>query len=332
MLPASATVQLLPAHKPTAVFAEESPTLSGYRATILADSVLSEAEAQRVTGTKEDRLVTFVLRFPRIVLSELNTHRVFSRNSASSRAKSLRTTLKEVMEEPYLPFVTENRRGMSGELMDDSQVARAHELILEERDATVAFCLKLLTGRPVTAEDVRREYETLVEDYYETVYRGEGTAESLNVHKQVVNRYLEPFMWHEAVVTSYYWENFFALRDHDDADPAIHALARVMAVALEASTPEVTKTHIPFFSQEFDGGLGLMEQCEASSARAAGVSFHSVVDKPARDALPLARRLLASRHLSPFEHAAISSSEREAVHGSPRNFGGGWIQYRSLVD
>lgn len=332
MLPASATAHLLPAARPTATFVESDLTLAGYSATILADSALSAAEAQRVEGTLEDRLATFVLRFPRVVLSELNTHRVLSRNSASSRAKSLRVTLKEVMEEPYLPFVTENRRGMSGELMEGAQVARAHEAILEQRDSTVAFCLKLLTGRAVTADDVRRDYESLVEDYYETVYRGEGTGSSINAHKQVVNRYLEPFMWHEAVVTSYYWSNFFELRDHEDADPAIHALARVMAVALESSTPKVTKTHIPFFSPEFDGELDLMAQCEASSARAAGVSYHSVVDKPARDALPLARRLLSARHLSPFEHAAISSSEREAVGGSPRNFGGGWIQYRSLVD
>ena len=33
-----------------------------------------------------------------------------------------------------------------------------------------------------------------------------------NVHKQWVNRLLEPYMWHTVIVTATEWENFFALR------------------------------------------------------------------------------------------------------------------------
>ena len=47
-----------------------------YHAEVLIDSVNPAGQ----------RLTTFVLRFPRFVLSEFNTHRMFSRNASSSRA------------------------------------------------------------------------------------------------------------------------------------------------------------------------------------------------------------------------------------------------------
>ena len=46
------------------------------KAVIAADSI----------NVKGKRITTFIVTMPRIVLAELNTHRVFSRNSASSRA------------------------------------------------------------------------------------------------------------------------------------------------------------------------------------------------------------------------------------------------------
>ena len=46
------------------------------KAEIVADSI-------NPTG---DGLTTYLLTFPKFILAELNTHRVFSKNSASSRA------------------------------------------------------------------------------------------------------------------------------------------------------------------------------------------------------------------------------------------------------
>ena len=45
-------------------------------ATIIADS----------KDVRGNRITTFVITFPRIVLAEFNTHRMLSKNSASSRA------------------------------------------------------------------------------------------------------------------------------------------------------------------------------------------------------------------------------------------------------
>ena len=36
--------------------------------------------------------------------------------------------------------------------------------------------------------------------------------------KQIVNRLLEPFMWHTVIVTATDYENFFALRAHEAAE------------------------------------------------------------------------------------------------------------------
>ena len=46
------------------------------------------------------RLTTFVLVFPRIVLAEFNTHRMLSRNSASSRAIPFEKMVKMVKKTP----------------------------------------------------------------------------------------------------------------------------------------------------------------------------------------------------------------------------------------
>ena len=53
-------------------------------AKIIADSTIRQGH----------RITTFLLTYPRFIHSELMTHRMFSRNSASSRAISLKKCLK----------------------------------------------------------------------------------------------------------------------------------------------------------------------------------------------------------------------------------------------
>ena len=50
------------------------------------------------------RITTFVLVFPRIVLAEFNTHRMLSRNSASSRAIPFEKMLQMVKSNPFIPI------------------------------------------------------------------------------------------------------------------------------------------------------------------------------------------------------------------------------------
>ena len=59
----------------------------------------------------------------------------------------------------------------------------------------------------------------------------------LKVHKQELNRLLEPFLWHTVVVTATEWQNFFELRCATNAQPEIRAAAMRMREAIDASRP-----------------------------------------------------------------------------------------------
>ena len=64
-------------------------------------------------GPNDARLTTFELTYPRMVHAELMTHRMFSRNSASSRAIPTEKLLARIEEDPVLPvWWGKNQSGM----------------------------------------------------------------------------------------------------------------------------------------------------------------------------------------------------------------------------
>lgn len=343
---------------------EAQQELQGYSVVIIADTLrpiapldfLNEKLVEdRLQILNPQRITTLVARFPRCILAEYNTHRVFSRNSASSRARSIKVVVREIMEDPYIPLFTENRKGMSGGLLDEAGQARARVSWLDARDSAVAAVLNMLAGTELTGGDVAAgAWESVLDEYYQHYldFVGDDAVpfpESyLNVHKQNANRLLEPFMWHEAVVTSTEWTNFLQLRDHDEADPAIHGIAKLMEIAFKTSVPVERAIHAPFAGElvrEFEA-LGeniistqalkkAIEAANYTAGAAAQVSYRPVSDggtgaNPAK----LADRLLAMSHLSPFEHAAFSSDWirslgiRDEIHS---NFSGEWTQHRALL-
>lgn len=166
---------------------------------------------------KGSRLTTFVVKFPRIILSEFNTHRVFSRNSASSRAIPFEKMLEMVLANPFIPIkFQKDHKGMQG----------TEYFSGDEHEICVADWLKARDSA-VSA----------------------STGFKFKVTKQLRNRLLEPFMWHTAIVTSSDFENFFALRGHQDAEIHIADLAYKMLEAYNNSTPkllDVGEWHIPF--------------------------------------------------------------------------------------
>lgn len=61
------------------------------------------------------RCTSFVLTMPRIVLAEFNTHRMISRNSASSRAIPFNTMVHRVQKDPFIPIKwMKDHKGMQG--------------------------------------------------------------------------------------------------------------------------------------------------------------------------------------------------------------------------
>lgn len=344
---------------------EAQQELQGYSVAVIADTLRPVAPLDflnenlvedRLQLLNPQRITTLVARFPRCILAEYNTHRVFSRNSASSRARSIKVVIREIMEDPYVPLFTENRKGMSGGLLNEADQARARVSWLQSRDSAVAGVLNMLAGTELSGKDVAAgAWESTLDEYYEhyLAFVGKGAVpfpeEYLNVHKQNANRILEPFMWHEAVVTATEWTNFLQLRDHDEADPAIHGIAKLMDIAFKSSKPVERAIHAPFAGElvrEFEdlgsnivSSQALKKAVEAANytaGAAAQVSYRPVVGGEGKGANPatLADRLLTMGHLSPFEHAAFSSDWIRSLgirEDIPSNLSKEWTQHRALL-
>lgn len=142
---------------------------------------------------------------PRIILAELNTHRMFSRNSASSRAIPFEKMLKMVEENPFVPMAWQkDHKGMQGAeyISNPLAIEIRSKQWLEARNNAINQAN--LLGKDLEFYGSNSEYsvsklDSKIEDYEP-------------VTKQMINRLLEPFMYHKVLITATEWENFFALR------------------------------------------------------------------------------------------------------------------------
>lgn len=254
-----------------------------YKAKIIADSI-------NIAG---DRLTTFELTYPRFIHSELLTHRMFSRNSASSRAIPVSKLIERVREDPVIPL----RWGAAQKGMvsgDDLPPEELNKLWLQARDHAIDYAFLML---------------------------------SLGCHKTLPNRLLEPWMWITVLVTATDWDNFFTLRTAPDAEDHFHHLAQMMQSEYRASVPRVVRPgawHLPLVNDDecvWDDGARI------SAGRCARVSYltHDGKRDPAADR-NLCNQLIANRHMSPLEHPAMALGTSERV----ANFRG-WVQLRRMV-
>jgi thymidylate synthase ThyX len=224
------------------------------------------------------RLTTLQLRYPRFIHAEVMTHRVFSRNASSSRAIPIERMIQDVIDDPAMPVHWgKNQPGM-----------QAREELPEFEQENSLGCWVLARDQVVK---------------YARHMAGSG------LHKQIVNRILEPFQHINVLVTATEWDNFFALRDHPDAQPEIQALARAMKEAMAGSEPRFLKPgswHKPYINADDYNNQGDMRM--VSAARCASVSYKTVDGKPMSvdKALEIFDKLAGSDpiHASPFEHIA----------------------------
>lgn len=297
----------------------------GISAEIVADSVSPWGK----------RITTFVLEYPRFIHAEFMTHRMISKNSASSRAIPVAKVIEQVMENAAMPIHWgKNQTGMQAKEELDTYDKL---FVQEEWDRAASHAID-------------------VADYMSRA----------GAHKQIVNRILEPFQFMRVVATATEWENFFWLRDHPDAQPEIAELARVMREVQDKSIPvnlETGEWHLPFVRsvRKMDGidyrigdeSITLEEALKVSASCCAQVSFRKS-DTSLEKALAIWDRLVDSEpvHASPTEHQATPipfyggvtvgfvqqpttwqdgithmNKNEELCSG---NFVG-WIQYRQLI-
>jgi thymidylate synthase ThyX len=254
------------------------------------------------------RLTTFEGTMWRAVLAEFNTHRQFSRNSASSRAIPVKKQLERVLMDPAMPVEWGmNKPGMQADGPADPETEnKAKRAWMRARDAAYT-----------QAEELNR----------------------LGIHKQVANRLLEPFMWHTVVFTTTTegLENFFDQRCTSRsplAQPEMRAFADAVLAAYEASIPlrlENDDWHTPYIQDDEDFPV-CFDRMKVSAARCARVSY--LTQDGVRDHeedLRLYERLVSAKpqHWSPLEHVATPCEHETRAHhlGNFR----GWDQMRHLV-
>lgn len=262
-----------------------------YEAKILSDYV---ADTHGLLPGRS-RLTTYEVTFPRFILAEFNTHRVLSRNSASSRAIPPEKQIERVKRNPFVPVFNKRVAGMGGgDLLSEEEQRHAEDLWKSARNDAVSTAEMLIL---------------------------------LDIDKARINRILEPFMWHTAIVTATEWDNFFGLRDNEQAQPEFREIAAMMRDLYHSSEPLYMSTwqddryttptwSMPLTSHDDSNALyndhGLHTEREIiearkalSASRCARVSYDRHTDtEPIEKTLSRAKMLRENRHLSPFEHVA----------------------------
>ena len=327
-------------------------------AKIVADSISPQG----------DRLISVLCTFPRIILAEVNTHRMLSKNTSSSRATPFLKMVEAIKNNPFIPIAWQSKHsGMQG-----------------SEYLTGSSEIKLLENKWLEAKDLAVQQATLLENS--------------NVTKQLCNRLLEPFMWTTMLITGSRegWKNFFNLRcpqyklpiepseiykskkdtikkhnypelhtmdnlwwmQYNKGQAEIHmmALAEKIYDAMNESTPKQLKEsewHIPMISDSESLKLSIDDQIKLSVGRAANTSYTVVGDGKEltlEHAIKIHDKCMELVHSSVFEHCARAMSEIEYTgskktgystikEGQDDGKGYGWcnnlkgfIPYRYFID
>lgn len=258
-----------------------------------------------------ENLWTFELTYPRYIHSEFMTHRVFSRNASSSRAIPVKRMIEQVRNNPVVPpKIFMNQKGMVGETEADPVTTTAFHVLWEE-----------------AAENACKTAEMM---------------ERLGIHKQHVNRILEPFQYIKVIVTATDWYNFFVLRLAPDAQPEMRELANAIydemnryhnkAVGVLELDKEHSVVSLPYITDEDIKEIGKEEYhtlMKISAARCARVSYnnHDGSKPDIKKDLELYGHLYNSKHMSPMEHTCI----RDEDYRKNANLNG-WKSLRYLIE
>ena len=187
--------------------------------------------ADSITKYK-DRLTSFEIVMPRIILAELNTHRMLSSNTASSRAIPFMKMVESVQTNPFIPFAWQKHHtGMQGY----EYLSETEKFNLVEFTESLKITLESMTSSEDYNKSKRRLDEKLeiinkllkpftdlsmtLDEWW--LFARDRAIESasllyiFDVSKQDINRILEPWMWVKVLISGTEWENFFNLRCPD---------------------------------------------------------------------------------------------------------------------
>lgn len=235
--------------------------------------------SKAIIRARWDNLYTFELEYPRFIHSEFMTHRMFSKSASSSRAVPVERTIQNILNEPWKPLhVYKNCRGMQGK-----------ELVSDD------------------------EYDSFCEHWDDAKHQAIEVAHKMikdGFHKQHINRILEPFTKIKVIVTATEWDNFFKLRLAHDADPEIQDLAKAIKLSMDNAADYIYVNTLggctlPYVNIDEITAIEDRRMLKLiSAARCARVSYlnHDGSKPDILKDLTLAKRLIDSGHMTPFEH------------------------------
>ena len=265
-----------------------------------------KAEIIKDSIFRGSRLISIRTFAPKFLDAEIEKHRMISSNSSSSRAIPVN---KNVLNELYIPRdVRLNESGMQGYSKLDSSSEWFDEV------ASLGSHIRELVIR------------------WSNVY---------SIHKQHLNRYLEPFTMQSKIMTANYewWAYFLKLRKAPDADPAIQELAHNIERAIKKSTPvelEKGMWHLPFVdSYDYSDVYKSVARCARVSY---GLFDDNVKPSASKDA-KLYKHLISAGHMTPLEHQATPinifskscSCYKKGIDIYSGNFKN-WCQYRQMKE
>lgn len=194
-----------------------------------------KAEVVQHTKSSDTELITVQIDTPRFIVSQINTHRYFSRNYQSSRAMPILKQMEQIKKSPFMPvyYGTAQKGMVAGEELKGWKLLAAKGTIyaLSRISLIAVKCLQ-----------------------------------KVGVSKEIANRYLEPWMVTRGIITATRkdWHEFFKLRLNYDAQPEIRVLAQYIKDGIDASVPfelECGEWHVPFFSYRRDDSGKLQYVC-----------------------------------------------------------------------
>ena len=272
---------------------------------------MNKTEVKIIADTifNRNRVTTFEITLPHIIVPEFLTHRMFSRNAASFRAIPTSKFLKNVQFTPTK--FPKNRAGMSSEEWLEGAREIAANCIWAFGKVSAKVCTYALS--------------------------------KLGVHKQIANRPVGPYSYTTYVVTSneFGFNNFFEQRCDRNAQPEMYELALYMRSKWYESTPQTYPFHIPYSPYSEPGFTNFCEDRrekgghewpydlvrKIATARLARISYlnhgSEVIDYE-KD-LKLFESLVEKRHMSPFDH--ILEYDQNWTKGIYPN----WFSYRDEV-
>lgn len=258
---------------------------NGIKATVIADSI---------SAVTSDRMTTMEIEYPRFILAELNTHKMLSKNSASSRAIPTEAMHQHILEHMAMPVEWgRNKSGMqAAEELSPEDIAMAKEIWASAIKSGIQYSKALA---------------------------------DLGLHKQIVNRLTEAGMVMKTVISGTEWNNLYHLRAHADAQPEFAELAFAMLEAHTKSDPFLLypgEWHLPYINRSRNSNGSIVYGCGdqyygMQNARIISASCCAQVSyRKNNEKLEVAQRIFDKLintqpcHASPVEHQATPMAKR----------------------